>query len=109
MSAYKKIQCTLKDRATLLKALASLGLQAEEHAEPVMLHGFAGDERQEQAEIVIPRSDLDQNFTCLSNDLGFSWNTAAEQFDMICSDYDEMMKIPQRVRQAYALVAIETA
>lgn len=109
MSAYKKIKCEIVNKAILIQALHALGFNPVEHKEAVKLVGYEGKARDQVAEIVISRSQLNQAFTGASNDLGFKWNDEERKYDMICSDYDEYNKIPQRVKQAYAKVAIETA
>lgn len=110
MSAYKRIECrNLVDKDTLLAALEELGLKSEVHAEPVALRGWNGEQRANRAEIVVPKESLNSRFTSLSNDLGFQWNKATNEYLMVCSDYDAHMGVDKRVKQAYAKVAIERA
>lgn len=110
MSAYKRIECrNLVDKTVLLAALAELGLAYEEHAEPVSLRGWGGGLTSNKAEIVVPKESLNSKFTRLSNDLGFQWNGATNEYIMVCSDYDEYMGMDKRVKQAYAKVAVEGA
>ncbi|MBS1722276.1 MAG: DUF1257 domain-containing protein [Armatimonadetes bacterium] len=84
-------------------------MEHERHEQPVELEGWFGDRRSQKAEIVVRRSELNKKFTGLSNDLGFRWNSANESFDIVCSDYDMGMRIDNRVKQAYAAVAVERA
>ena len=109
MSAYKKIKCEIVSKNILLQALHALGFCPKEHTEAAKLEGYRGDARQETAEIIVSRSQMNKMFTGASNDLGFKWNEKQKKYDMVCSDYDEYNKIPQRVKQAYAKIAIETA
>lgn len=107
MSAYKKINCEIVNKSILLSALKSLELEAIEHETPVALKGWHGDVRQQKAEIIVPQKELNKIFTANSNDLGFTWNIEKKLYDVICSDYDVACKIPQRIKQAYAKIAIE--
>jgi hypothetical protein len=72
------------------------------------LTGYLGDQRNELAEIIIPKNQVNF-FTGASNDIGFSWNKTDNKFDFICSEYDKKFKMDQRIVQAYAKVAIEKA
>ena len=107
MSAYKRYNCTFTDRDILLEALKILGLKAVEHKTPQPLIGFEGKAREQKADIIVSKESLDENFTSCSNDLGFAWNPAQNSFDMIVSDYDAGKKVPERIRQAYAKIALE--
>jgi hypothetical protein len=108
MSAYKKIQCDIVDKETLLEALKILGFNPSVHEFPMHLTGYLGDQRNEFAEIIIPKKQINF-FTGASNDIGFSWNKDENKFDFICSEYDKKLKMDQRIIQAYAKVAIEKA
>jgi hypothetical protein len=70
---------------------------------------YLNDERDQQAEIIVPKEQLNKMFTKASNDLGFIWNDETEQFDMICSEYDVKLNIPARIKQSYAKSVIEKA
>jgi hypothetical protein len=109
MSAYKLIKCSIKDFDSLIKALADLGLKPSIHEEPKKLRGFLNDEREQLAEIIIPKEQLNKLFTKASNDLGFAFNEETGQYDMICSEYDDKLNIPGRIKQAYAKAVIEEA
>jgi hypothetical protein len=70
MSAYIELLTPMTDLESLLNALADLGFDAskvEVHQKPVSLFGYAGDERDSSANIVIRR----QNIGISSNDIGF--------------------------------------
>jgi hypothetical protein len=108
MSAYKKIQCDIVDKETLLEALKILGFDPSVHEFPMHLTGYLGDQRNEMAEIIIPKKQVNF-FTGASNDIGFYWDKNEEKFDFICSEYDKKFKMDQRIVQAYAKVAIEKA
>jgi hypothetical protein len=107
MSAYKKIECNIVDKDTLLEALELLGLKTDVFVEPRHLFGYRGDQRQETAHIVVSREELNNKFTGSSNDIGFLWN--GEKYDFIISEYDKKSKVDQRVIQAYVKVALEKA
>lgn len=109
MSAYKRIKCKIVNRDLLKQSLDNLGLKYTEHESPVALQGYAGDRRNQKAEIVVARQELNKSFTGVSNDLGFTWNEKEKAYDMVCSDYDVHSKIPQRIMQAYAVVVIQKA
>lgn len=109
MSAYKIIKCTIKDLDSLIKALKTLGFSPTIHEETQSLRGFLNDSREQKAEIIVPKEQINKLFTKASNDLGFTFNEETNQYDMICSEYDEKMNIPGRIKQAYAKAVIEEA
>ena len=108
MSAYKKIECEIVDKETLIEALKLLGFSPDVLNEPKNLTGYRGDERDEVAHVIIPRDQVNK-FTGASNDIGFFWNEAEQKYDFICSSYDKRMLMDQRIIQAYVKVAIEKA
>ena len=73
------------------------------------MRGYLNDDREQMAEIIIPKEQLNKLFTKASNDLGFTFNEETGQYDMICSEYDEKLNIPGRIKQAYAKAVIEEA
>lgn len=109
MSAYKRIKCKIVDKNFLIQALDNLGLEHTIHESPISLIGYEGGARNQKAEIVVSRKEINKNFTGASNDLGFIWNEVEGAYDMICSDYDERLKIPQRIMQSYAVMVIQKA
>jgi hypothetical protein len=108
MSAYKKIECEIVDKETLLEALNLLGFSPDVLNEPKSLKGYRGDERKEVAHIIIPRNQINK-FTGVSNDIGFLWDETEQKYSFILSDYDKKMHMDQRIIQAYVKVAIEKA
>ena len=108
MSAYKKIECEIVDKETLIEALKLLGFSPDVLNEPKNLTGYRGDKRDEVAHVIIPRDQVNK-FTGASNDIGFFWNEAEQKYDFICSSYDKKMLMDQRIIQAYVKVAIEKA
>ena len=108
MSAYKKIECEIVDKDCLLEALSLLGFQPEVLVEPKPLTGYRGDIREETANIIISKYQVNK-FTGASNDIGFLWSEDNQKFDFICSDYDKAKNMDQRIIQAYVKVAIEKA
>jgi ABC-type uncharacterized transport system YnjBCD ATPase subunit len=109
MSAYKLVKCSIKDQDLLIKALEDLGFSPKVFETAQSLRGYLNDERDQQAEIIVPKEQLNKMFTKASNDLGFIWNDETEQFDMICSEYDVKLNIPARIKQSYAKSVIEKA
>ena len=108
MSAYKKIECDIVDKDSLLEALELLDLEAEVHENPINLKGYRGDVRNEKAHIVIDKQQVNK-FTGASNDIGFLWNEAENKYEFIVSEYDQRFKMDQRVIQAYIKVVLEKA
>jgi hypothetical protein len=108
MSAYKKIECEIVDKDCLLEALSLLGFSPDVFVEPEKLKGYRGDQRNEVANIVISRDQVNK-FTGASNDIGFLWNEKENKYDFIVSDYDVAKKMDQRIIQAYVKIAIEKA
>lgn len=108
MSAYKKIKCNIVNKESLLKALESLGFTPEEFEIPINLKGYKNDIREEKANIIVTKEQLNF-FTGASNDLGFLWLEGENKYEMICSEYDTKHKIDERVIQAYTKVVLEEA
>ncbi len=109
MSAYKKIKCNIVDKDTLVKALSTIGFEPFIHDLPHNLRGFKNDIRQDTAEIIVPKEQINSLFTGASNDLGFKWNEEESKYEIICSEYDSKFNIDQRVIQAYTKVVVEEA
>lgn len=109
MSAYKQLKCEIVSQELLMQALSALGLNASVHTTAQKLTGYRADEREQIAEIIVSRQELNKTFTGCSNDLGFKWDAKENRFDIICSDYDISSGVDGRVKQAYAKVAIEKA
>jgi len=109
MSAYKLIKCSIKDKDLLLQALKDLGFEPKSFDIPQFLRGYQNDNRDQIADIIVPKEQINKLYTKASNDLGFKWNEELQQFDMICSEYDERLNIANFVKQAYAKVVIEEA
>ena len=125
MSAYKKIECEIVDKNSLLNALSSLGFKPICFTEPEQLTGFKGDKRNEKANIVIvvcympgnicekaniiiPKDQVN-HFTGASNDIGFLWDAENKKYEMIVSDYDQAHKMHDRIIQSYVKVVLEEA
>jgi hypothetical protein len=108
MSAYKKIECDIVDKESLLEALSLLGFTPDVLIEPKHLTGYRGDEREETANIIISKDQVNK-FTGASNDIGFLWNEKENKYDFIVSDYDKAKLMDQRIIQAYVKVVLEKA
>jgi hypothetical protein len=106
MSAYKKIECNIVDKETLLEALKSLGFNPDVCSEPQNLKGYKGDVRKEVAHVIIPKDQINF-FTGASNDIGFLWNSKTEKYDFICSEYDKKKEMDIRIIQAYVKIVLE--
>lgn len=104
MSAYKKIECDIVDKESLLEALKLLNLNFEDHDNPQSLYGWKDDERNEKANIIIRRNEVNK-FTGASNDIGLSWNN--DKYEMIISEYDKKCNMDKRIIQAYVKVVLE--
>jgi hypothetical protein len=109
MSAYKLIKCSIIDKDLLLQALKSLGFNPEVFDIPQFLRGYANETREEKAEIIVPKEQINKLYTKASNDLGFIWNQELEQYDMIVSEYDLKLNIANKIKQSYAKAVIEKA
>jgi len=109
MSAYKLIKCSIKDKEILLKALTDLGFEPLINETPQPLRGYLNDVRSEMATIIIKKEQINKLYTKASNDLGFNWNEETQQFDMICSEYDEKSNVANIIKQAYTKCVIEEA
>lgn len=84
MSHFTSIRTQIKDRDTLLKALADMGFaQVEVHDSAQHLYGYQGDIRADTAEVIIRR----QSIGPFSNDIGFK-RQADGTFEAIISEYD---------------------
>ena len=105
MSAYKTINCSFKSKETLIECLKSLGYTPVVYKEKTKLVGYLGDEREESAEIIVPRAIVSN----LSNDIGFAYDEENKEYAMICSDYDQNIGVADKIRQSYAVTAIKTA
>ena len=106
MSAYKKIECNIVDKETLLEALKALGFNPDDCNEPQNLKGYKDDVRKEVAHIIIPKDQINF-FTGASNDIGFLWNSKTEKYDFICSEYDKKKEMDIRIIQAYVKIVLE--
>lgn len=106
MSAYKKIECNIVDKETLLEALKALGFNPDVCNEPQNLKGYKDDVRKEVAHIIIPKDQINF-FTGASNDIGFLWNSKTEKYDFICSEYDKKKEMDIRIIQAYVKIVLE--
>ena len=108
MSAYKKIECEIVDKNSLLNALSSLGFKPICYTAPEQLTGYKGDKRDEKANIIIPKEQVN-HFTGASNDIGFLWDAENKKYEMIVSDYDQSRKMHDRIIQSYVKVVLEEA
>ena len=85
MSHYTSITLEIRDRDSLVAALADLGLsEVEVHDTPQHLYGYEGDVRPEKAEVIVRREHVGP----LSNDIGFR-KTDAGTYEAIVSEYDQ--------------------
>lgn len=68
MSKHEELKTVLPGERYLIEALQDLGYAPEVHRKGAALYGYRGDERQERAQIVVARCQLDS----ASNDIGFA-------------------------------------
>lgn len=104
MSAYKTLICTFKDKETLVDSLINLGWKPMVD-QPQKLRGYRNDLRDISADIIVTKDQL----SAASNDLGFKFDPALNEFLMICSDYDCKIGISDKVKQSYAITAVKKA
>jgi hypothetical protein len=84
MSHFTCIKTQLKNRDTLIQALADVGFDdVEVHEKAQHLYGYQGDVREQTAEVIIRR----QYIGAASNDIGFKQQDDG-QFEAIISEYD---------------------
>ena len=83
MSKYVELRTSVTDERYLVEALRELGYQPELCPEGRPLVGYLGDKRAEQAQIIIPRGQLDS----ASNDIGFA-RDGTGVYQAIVSEYD---------------------
>ena len=105
MSAYKTIQCSFKDKNILLDCLKELGYEPVVYKEKSKLSGYRGDQREQTAEIIVPRTQISP----VSNDLGFAFDEEKNEYLMLCSEYDSHKGLEDKVKQSYAVTAIKLA
>ena len=100
MSKYEEMSTVLAHEGYLVEALEQMGYKPEVHKNGAALVGYRGDERPEQAHIIIRRRQLDS----ASNDIGFVRDTSG-QYRAVVSDYDRGIGFDQawlgRVSQSY--------
>lgn len=106
VSAYKRIEVALKDKAILLKALHRLGLECRT-TDGATLTDYVGNVVESPNHYVISKESLDKVFTGLSNDIGIT--ITEDGCTLTVGDYDAKRRIPEKIKQAYAVVAIEEA
>lgn len=83
MSKYVELRTSLTDQRYLVEALQELGYEPEVCPEGRALVGYGGDQRAEQAHVIIPRGQLDS----ASNEIGFVRDSGGV-YQAIVSEYD---------------------
>jgi len=100
MSKYEEMSTVLVHEGYLVEALEQMGYKPEVYRDGAALYGYLGDERPEQAHVIIRRRQLNS----ASNDIGFV-RDASGQYRAVVSDYDRGIGFDQawlgRVSQAY--------
>jgi len=100
MSKYEEMSTVLVHEGYLVEALEQRGYKPEVYRDGAALYGYLGDERPEQAHVIIRRRQLNS----ASNDIGFV-RDASGQYRAVVSDYDRGIGFDQawlgRVSQAY--------
>ena len=108
MSHYVECRPQFKDRQALLDALLAVGFtreQIEVHEEAVPLYGYRGDQRPQQAHVVIRR----EHVGTAANDVG--WERLADgTYRAWVSEYDSRHRfdtvMQNRLKQEYAYAAV---
>lgn len=102
MSQFVVADIRIESLEDLKEVLHELGYEGkyEVHDTPVALVGYQGDERRQDANVIVRRRYLQPS----SNDLGFRWNDKKGCYDMIVSDYDT--RVGHAIKQAHALVRL---
>jgi hypothetical protein len=83
VSRYEELQTKITEKPFLIEALQELGYQPDVCPEGRFLVGYRGDQRQERAQVIIPRRQLG----CASNDIGFARDSTGV-FRALISEYD---------------------
>lgn len=84
MSAYSEVKTEFKDGELLLEALTTMGFKPRNCiGKPEHLEGYHGDQRQQVADIIIPRAQVGE----ASNDIGFVKGPDGT-YQAIISQYD---------------------
>lgn len=115
MSHFNEVKTKIKNPELLVQALSNIGLTAIVHKQPVHLHGYVGDTREQLAHIVVKGGKGgNSGLSPASNDLGF-YREADGTYRMIISDYDtgflrnryarDLPSFDARLKQEYALAA----
>lgn len=105
MSKYMKLSCQVADKSVLLASLTEMGLQYLEHNTPVTIKGYGS--YTEKAEIVVTKESLAKSGLRSYGDLGFSWNSSKNEFDIIIDDMGANVK--NALLSKYREKAIEKA
>ena len=83
MSAFVDVDVEIKNETALVNALRRMGYEQLRHGRQKLV-GYQGDQRKEEADIVVDRRHL----TSASNDLGFRKEEGGK-WKMIISEYDK--------------------
>jgi hypothetical protein len=94
ISEYHVVEVQFKDEDILLKTLRDMEYNPEVHQTAKPLHGYRGDEREQKAHIIIPRSQVGR----ASNDVGFERKDGgfvlhASQFDRSWRTGDKLKRL----------------
>lgn len=101
MSEYIIIQVEYTDPECIKASLKELGYTFEDHKTEQNLHGYAGDIRQQTANIIVRRRHVGS----AANDVGFKRKVNGK-YELIISEYDRGgqtgTNFMQRMRQLYS-------
>jgi hypothetical protein len=105
MSHYSEVKIEFRDRAALVAALTRLGFagKVETHQEAKALYGYQGDQREQQAHIIIRR----QHVGLAANDIGFqrmsdgTYRAWISEYDKKHNGYNDAWL--GRLKQAYGV------
>lgn len=93
ISEYKVINVDFKDQQTLVESLVEMGYKPKIHKNAQPLYGYQGDEREQKAHIILPRSQVGGS----SNDVGFERTKTG--FQLHASQYDSPWRTGQKIQQ----------
>ena len=89
MSHYCEIETEFRDLECLVKALNDIGItDIRHHKNAQQLQGFAGDLRQQRANVIVPKEEVNRKLSGgASNDLGFLWE--GKKYKAVVSEFDK--------------------
>lgn len=101
MSEYNVVESDYKDSDCIVNSLKEIGYECEVHEIPKNLYGYAGDKREEVANIIVRRKNICNS----ANDIGFLKQSNGT-YKMIISEYDlsarHSVDFKEKLKQYYS-------